>query len=219
MEHISILFENENLIAANKPAWWLTHPSQEARNIQENLMGFVRDQLGHFVYPINRLDLQTSGIVLFGKNKEAVTKVQANWHGEKTCKRYIALVHGEVAEQGEFKFALNDENKRPKEALTYYKALKYFKDCTLVEVEIKTGRRHQIRRHFSRRMHALIGDRKYGKKIWNDPFRDHYGLTRLFLHATYLQLEDPYSMEIITIESPISQDLQKVLDQMQLNSL
>lgn len=219
----SILFENEHYVSALKPAWWLTHPSNEARHIKENLMSYVRDQLELYVYPINRLDLQSSGIVLFGKHPEAVTKMQAHWHGEYTTKRYIALVHGKVAPQGEFNFSLNDENKRPKNARTLYRTLQYYVNASdvlnasLVEVEIKTGRRHQIRRHFSRRMHALIGDRKYGKKIWNDPFRDKFGLNRLFLHASFLKFQDPYSLEVIEINSALPLELQKVLDQMHSN--
>lgn len=211
-----ILFENNHYIAAHKPAWWLTHPSNEARQIKQNLMAFIRNLIDQFVYPVNRLDLQSSGIVLFAKDKQGVTKLQQFWHSDKTTKRYLALVHGHLDTKGEFTFPLSGENKILKDSHTLYQTILYYKnqDCSLVEVEIKTGRRHQIRRHFSRRMHALIGDRKYGKKIWNDPFRDSFGLDRLFLHATFLQFEDPYSSEIITINDPLPQELQSLLDQL-----
>ena len=171
MNNPYILYEDSRFIAAHKPAWWLTHPSNEARHIKENLMAFVRNHINQYVYPINRLDLQSSGIVLFGKDPESVKELKKSWSGEQTIKKYYALVHGIVDDEGVFDFALNDDNKNPKESLTIYKAKDYYLDATFVDVEIKTGRRHQIRRHFSRRMHALIGDRKYGKKKY---YQIHY---------------------------------------------
>lgn len=209
-----ILYQDPNYIAAHKPAWWLTHPSNEARHIKENLMAFVRNHINQYVYPVNRLDLQSSGIVIFGKNKEAVTNLQKNWSNEQTVKKYYALVHGHADQEGQFDFALNDENKNPKESLTLFRSLKHFTDTTLVDVEIKTGRRHQIRRHFSRRMQALIGDRKYGKKKWNDPFRDRYGLDRMFLHSYYLKFIHPYTAETIEIKDSLPLELENVLDQL-----
>lgn len=209
-----IIYEDDHYVAAHKPAWWLTHPSNEARHIKENLMAFVRNKINKYVYPVNRLDLQSSGIVLFGKDKESVAMIQKDWSSEKTIKKYFALVHGHVDEQGLFDFDLHDENKVPKKSLTLYKTLKYYEDATFVDVEIKTGRRHQIRRHFSRRMHALIGDRKYGKKKWNDPYKELFGLNRLFLHSYYLKFVNPYNQELIEVIDSLPADLENVLEQL-----
>lgn len=208
------LFEDEYLVAFNKPAWWLTHPSDEARHIKENAMTYVRDQVGGHVYPINRLDLQSSGIVLFGKQPEVVRLLKKDW--EQCDKKYWALARGQFTEpEGVYDFELGNDQGVKKPAHTSYKILQQFDDCAFAEVSIQTGRRHQIRRHFSRRMHALIGDRKYGKKKWNDPFVEKFGLSRLFLHAFYLGFPHPYSGESMAIHCALPEELQQIIEGLQ----
>ena len=122
------------------------------------------------------------------------------------------MARGEFeAKTGSYDFELSNDNGLKRPALTHYKILKQFSDCALTEVSIETGRRHQIRRHFSRRMHALIGDRKYGKKKWNDPFAEKFGLNRLFLHAHYLSFTHPYSGQKIEINCSLPPLLKNVI--------
>jgi tRNA pseudouridine65 synthase len=206
-----ILYQDQWYVAAHKPAWWLTHPSDEARQIKDNLMSAVRDLIGEYVYPVNRLDLQVSGIVLFARQKEAVTRQQNIWNTDQTIKKYQGLVHGQLWESGRFDFPLQNDAKIPKESLTLYKIINTFDEATFVEIQIKTGRRHQIRRHFSRRMHALIGDRKYGKKKWNDPYLDKYALDRIFLHCHYLKFFHPYIEQSVEITNPLPKQLQQII--------
>lgn len=207
----SIRFEDEYLLAFDKPSWWLTHPSDEARHIKENALTFVRDYVGSYVYSVNRLDLQASGILLFAKKPEIVATLQANWQSYQ--KHYTALVRGEPqGPTGSFDFELSNDNGHKRPAQTHYKILKQYKDCALVDVSIITGRRHQIRRHFSRRMHALIGDRKYGKKKWNDPFQEKYGLDRLFLHSHFFSFVHPITQITHDIHCPLPEILLRVLE-------
>ena len=201
----SIIFENEHIVAVAKPAWWLSHPSNEARHIKTDIMTWTRDQLGHYVYPLHRLDLQTSGVLILAKTKADLTLYQQAW--PETTKEYYCLAHGDLPDHGRFQFALTI-NGQPKDCLTEYTTLTRFKDASYCHITLKTGRYHQIRRHFSRRMHALLGDRKYGKKKWNDHYQQQYQLNRLFLHCA--SIKHPLITE--DIKMPLPSDLQACLD-------
>ncbi len=206
-----ILFEDEHFIAVHKKSGLLVHPSDECRQDKVNLLFQVRDHLGHYVYAINRIDRGVSGIVLFGKYAEIVPQLQEYWHTDKVSKKYLALAHGDLEDEGRFDFELGDHNKVRKEALTVYRRLEQFKSSSYVEVEIFTGRYHQIRRHFSRRMHALLGDRKYGKKKWNDEYLEKYQLERIFLHAHSLSFQHPLTEQMIEVSDVLPEDLQRTL--------
>lgn len=211
-EEINILFQDEHLIIVNKPSGLLVHPFKEATNERDNLMVRVRDSLGQHVYPVHRIDRPVSGIVIFGLNGEVVSKIKEVWGDKtKTRKEYIALARGHIAEAGTFDFELSNERKVKQEATTHYQPLHHFDDTTLVHVEIETGRKHQIRRHFSRRMHCLVGDTAYGKGILNERYRQEHQLHRIFLHAWRLTLPHPMKDDVISITCPLPPELELVL--------
>ena len=212
---ITIHFEDEHYIAVEKKSGTFVHPYKKESNVRESLMAEVRDHLGHYVYPVNRLDRPVSGIVIFSKASEFVRPLQEIWHTDKIRKYYLALTRGIFEKPGEFNFALHDDNKIPKDALTLYSPLLRYQSATLVEVEIKTGRFHQIRRHFSRRVDHLLGDRKYGKKKYNDYYLEHFELNRVFLHAYKLEFTNPLTSQKTQITSALSQDLLHTLKLMQ----
>ncbi len=216
-QEIKVLWEDEHFIAVEKPSGLFTHRSTEARHIKENLVAKTRDILNSYVYPIHRLDRPVSGIVIFGKSGEDANKLKENWHQETTRKLYLALVKGIINKPGTFDFALNDENKVPKVAITHYEPLEVFPQNTFVKIKIDTGRRHQIRRHFSRRMHQVIGDTAHGKGKVNQYFRDEFGLKRIFLHATELEFQHPYSREEIKLKSNLPEDLAEILNKLRTN--
>ena len=146
---------------------------------------------------------------------EFVRPLQDIWHSEMIRKFYLGLTRGLFDSPGEFTFSLHDDNKIPKEAHTLYWPLLRFESATLVEIEIKTGRFHQIRRHFSRRVDHLLGDRKYGKKKYNDYYLEHFSLNRLFLHNYKLLFTNPLSMKTQEITSPLPADLLHTLKEME----
>jgi tRNA pseudouridine65 synthase len=213
--NIEVLYEDEYYIVVNKPAPMLTHPTQENRKEKENLLFTVRDQINLKLYPIHRLDRQTSGVIIFAKVPKAVTAIKLIWNTDLVKKEYLALVKGEILRGGKFEFPLKNENKNIQEAITNYNPIKVYNDVSLVDIEIRTGRRHQIRRHFGRRMQHIIGDRRYGKKIHNNYFLENYGLDRLFLHAHRLTFEHPYLMKKIIVNAPLMQDLKLVLKKLE----
>ncbi|MBT3980097.1 MAG: hypothetical protein HOE90_02025 [Bacteriovoracaceae bacterium] len=210
-----ILFENSDLIAVNKPSGLLVHPYWSETNETECLMKQLRDHLGHWVYVIGRLDRPVSGIVLFGKNKESVRVIKDLWHLPSTRKSYLLLVKGIIDEPGVFELPLTDDNKVKKEAETEYWPLEKFEKATLVKAQILTGRKHQIRRHFSTGMHQIIGDTKYGKGRYNQYYRDHFDLHRIFLHAHSLRIDDASGLKLLDVECSLPQELESTLNRLQ----
>ncbi|MBC76699.1 MAG: pseudouridylate synthase [Halobacteriovoraceae bacterium] len=211
---LEILFKDEHFVATNKPSGLLVHPYWKETNEKECLLKDLRDQIDMYLYPIHRLDRPVSGIVIFGLNQEAVRSLQSSWHEESTRKIYTALARGRHESPQEYSFALRNEQKVEQEALTLTRPKELFERSTLLEVEIKTGRRHQIRRHLSRRIANVIGDRKYGKKAINDHYRDIYGIDRIFLHATQLSFIHPITEKEVEINCPLPVDLQNSLSKM-----
>jgi len=209
---IQILYQDDDIVIVNKPSGLLVHPYKEATNERDNLMVELREMLGRWVYPVHRIDRPVSGIVVFGLNSAAVSKIKEVW-GDKeiTQKEYLALVRGQIEAPGTFDFELNNERKVKQSAITHYWPIHRFDDSSLVRVQIETGRKHQIRRHFARRMQCLVGDTTYGKGILNERYRNDFNLHRIFLHAWKLQLPHPTSGEIISITCPLPQELESVL--------
>jgi len=171
---------------------------------------------------VHRLDKDTSGVLLVAKSTEALIFLQKCFKNREVEKKYTCLVEGQMeSEKGEIKTliarAKGDPRKQrayspinaPKsarEAITEYGIIEKFKDYTLLEVQIKTGRRHQIRCHFSYLKHPVAGDKMYGFKNSKIP----EGLERQFLHASYLKINLP-SGKMRAFNSELPQELQRVL--------
>lgn len=220
---MNILYEDDDLIAVSKPAKLFVHPMPGEKDSRKCLLFEARDYVGEHVYAINRLDRPVSGICLLAKNPSIVGLVQQNWHNESTRKKYLCLHRGELKSEGVFNSSLSKRgayksvNKEIKqEALTLYRPKEFFPKefCTFSEVEIKTGRYHQIRRHFRKAVMPIIGDRTHGKGVVNRHFESNYGLDQIFLHSYELEFIHPYSKEGIKLNSPLPLALENVLRQL-----
>ena len=207
---MEIIYQNEYIVAVNKPSGLLVHRSRECTD-RDNLLKQVRNAIGQLVYPLHRLDRAVSGVVIFCLKPEYVSKFQSIWHTPEVKKFYLGLTRGLFSEAGEFNFDLSDQNKVKKSAITKYRPLFQYKSATLVEIEILTGRHHQIRRHFARRVDHLLGDRKYGKKKYNDDYLNRFELRRIFLHSHRFEFTCPLSNQHTIIKCPLSTDLQRTL--------
>lgn len=168
------------------------------------------------IHPLNRLDYETSGVVLFARSKrilaECLTKKFAGWK-----KTYRTIVAGRIdRDQGQITFPLpsrmKNEEKIP--AVTRYRVLQRFANATDVEVEIETGRHHQIRRHFSMIKHPLVLDDVYGDEKFNRKFSKHTGYRRFFLHAWRVQLPHPDTGREIKIEAPMPRVFEQLLERL-----
>jgi tRNA pseudouridine65 synthase len=218
-----ILYQDEHYVAINKPCRILVHRSAISED-KVFVLQLLRDQLGQKIYPIHRLDRATSGVLIFGRTSEAASLLGKQMQEQLVKKTYLAIIRGYVDAQGTIDYPLAPEPDRPKqEAITHYKKLnqsempfsvgKYPNSrYSLVEVTLETGRRHQIRRHFSHLRHPIINDRRHGDVKHNKYFENTIGTERLLLHAHKMKLYHPVQKEIIEIVAPLDEDFEKMIE-------
>ncbi len=214
---IKIIYEDDHMFAVDKPAGLISVPGP---NIPEHktVQGIVRRQLAeagkdYKSYLLNRLDRETSGIMLFGKyprDREALEGIFKHQVSEPSAgaeKTYLALVKGTPRfPQSTINFFLESRGKKEKiPAVTHYRILKQLGILSMLEVKIETGRKHQIRKHLAAIGNPLVLDREYGDKKFNEKYRR---LTkdkgRYFLHAWRFRFHHPFLNKMVEIEAPAS---------------
>lgn len=213
---LDIIYWDKHYIAVAKPAGILVHPFKERSQDRRHLMRSLKKQTGMYLYPIHRLDKPVSGVVIFGLSKDATRLIKESWNEETTQKKYYALCRGEIDEQGVFDFALKHPDGHKQEAYTEFKRVSTNGEYSFVDISIKTGRMHQIRRHFSRRMFNLIGDSKYGRGSINLIFKQKYKLYRLFLHSYELSFIHPFTQQRVTLKTAMPEELTDILKDQKL---
>lgn len=211
---LTICYEDEYMLIAAKPAGMLTHPlTFEAENTLANAVMHHFQKTGQQIgcHPLYRLDRNTSGLVVFAKLPQLQHLFGGNHQQLK--RYYLAIVHGSISppdgtvdapiERAADSIILHQVSLDGKRAVTYYRTLKTYPDYSLVELNLATGRTHQIRVHMAHLGHPLLGDDLYGGR------RDL--ITRHALHAYRLQFTHPFTHEEITVENPLPADMQKLL--------
>jgi 23S rRNA-/tRNA-specific pseudouridylate synthase len=188
----TLLFADDDLVVVDKPSGWLVHaggPDSDAPDLGSWL---AKQDVPTGLAPAHRLDLGTSGVVLFGS--PGVIAQLGAWFSEgRVTKRYQALVFGKTRPKGIIKRPLQDGRRGKKiEAVTRYHTVEAFKTCSLLDITPQTGRKHQIRRHFQGLGHALVGDTRYGPR--GRPTVPAFP-GRLWLHAASLTLPDDREFE------------------------
>ncbi len=205
---IEILWQDGTALAVNKPSGLLVHNSRYAGPKEVSLRQIVGDQLGQPVYPVHRLDRPTSGVLLFVKERHWAQP----WHDALTSsssqKTYLALVRGHLTEPVMIDHAITQGEVR-REARSQVSPLlpSPVERCSLVQVQIDTGRKHQVRRHLNHISHPIIGDTTYGKGAINRQYRTDYDLWRLALHAWRLDIIHPETGEALHLAAPVPTDL------------
>jgi len=170
-----IVFENNDFLVINKPAGLDSQNSKESRF---SVVEWMRNRYG-YAGLVHRLDLNTSGLMACAKNEKAAKKLTDSLIAGKMRRSYIAVVIGKLPnDQGQITHELDD-----KTSLTHYKVAERFANSTLVEVDLETGRKHQIRRHFALEGHPLLGDHLYKKA------GSHLLFNRPALHAHSLVID------------------------------
>lgn len=202
-----ILYETREMLIVDKPAGLAVHGSK--RHEQDHLLGRIQALLrerraSYSTAPVHRLDLETSGPILFAKGRQAAGRLGQLFMDGAARKSYLALIAGELVGAGRLESPVRAKGKL-KEAATDYRALTGFGDFTLVELELLSGRTHQIRQQLAAAGHPLVGDRRYGGPT--PP-----GLKRLFLHCRKLALPDPFGGPDVLVESPLPAELAQVLN-------
>lgn|SRR3989338_3163682 len=231
---LNILFEDEDIIVIYKPYGIVVHPGSgnPDKTLVNALLYHCKDLsgIGGVERPgvVHRLDKDTSGVIVFAKNDTAHFNLSQQFQDRSIQRFYFALVYGRMEKkQGMFdspigrhpsqRKKMSSRSSRGKPALTFYDVQKEFEQISLVKVNLKTGRTHQIRVHFSEAGHPVVGDETYGgkkrvKNIVNMEVRTQIEkLPALCLHAAHLTFEHPRTKEKMTFEAPLPEHFQNML--------
>jgi len=232
-EHIplQICFEDDDLAIIEKPAGLVVHPGSGTRNhtVVHGLLYHFKNlsNSGGEGRPVivHRIDKRTSGLLIVAKNNQTHALLGRAFQDRKIEKTYTALVHGKLKHsEGVIDVAISRHPtirtrmaarpNRGRSALTQYKLVETFREFSLLDVEIKTGRTHQIRVHLSSIGHPVVGDVVYGEGSYQSFVRRYGPFDRYFLHAASLRFLHPRTGKELEFHSPLPQELQKLLNRL-----
>lgn len=195
-----VIYEDSYIIAVNKPPFLLSDKSKES--LEEILRQRYRNK---DIKAIHRLDMETSGVIIFGKNYSVYQSFKQMWEDRSILKTYLAISHNE----SQFSTKMINSQIDGKEAISKVKLIKKGSGFSYFEVQIETGRKHQIRRHLSSIRHPIVGDKIYGIKKVEIPFLK--SVRRHMLHAYKLQFIHPFTGERISLKAQVPSDFMGVL--------
>jgi len=213
---LTVLYEDGDVLIVDKPAGLLTVPTEarEKDTLWSRALHYLQHRYGGRPHAgiVHRLDKDTSGALVFARNRAAHHALQDRFRTHAIDREYVALVEGAPKDSGTFDADLVREGglrrtvARPgqegRRAVTRYRTVERFPDAALVSVRPETGRTHQIRVHFSAAGHPVLGDRVYGNAKL---------APRQMLHARRLGFPHPVTGEVVVAESPVPEDFEKVL--------
>ncbi|MGZ6142838.1 MAG: RluA family pseudouridine synthase, partial [Myxococcales bacterium] len=229
-QDFKVLYEDEHILAVDKPAGLAIHPGSGITG--DTLVDQVRAYLsrqglllpeGEFKpSPAHRLDRETSGVVVVAKTRQAMVRLTEIFTRGEADKTYLALAKGRFQkDKGSIDLRLAEHqqtqaNKQQRgvnmqEARTHWRRLAGGPEATLLELTIETGRTHQIRRHLDAIGHPIVGDGKYGDFPFNRQAARQWGLKRMFLHSMRLSLPHPITRKRLVFVSPLPEELSEVL--------
>ena len=224
---LEILYQDEHIVAINKPHGLLVHQSPIARDAEEFALQLLRNQLGQNVWPAHRLDRKTGGVLLFSLDQETNKLLQAKFRDNEIDKKYLALVRGFFPEELTIDYPLRKENGVLQEALTHLQLLSKTEvdfqigshptsRYSLVLAKPKTGRMHQIRKHLAHIMHPIIGDRPHGCNKQNRYFKQELAMDTMLLHAQSLAFKHPYAEKEVFITASLQTEFLRMLGHLNL---
>lgn len=227
---LKILFQDEALVAIDKPAGLLVHRSRIDAHATEFALQRLRDQLGQPVFPVHRIDRPTSGVLLFALSSGIAQSMCEQFESRSTSKVYHAIVRGHPPANGTWSEPLierRDETtdrlartaKPAQDAITEFETMRSWvvpfstgkyphSRYSLVRVRPRTGRRHQIRRHFNHMAYPVIGDSSHGDRRHNRLFRVQFGIRRLLLVAKQLSFRHPLTGAFHTVEADVGEEFE-----------
>ena len=236
-QNFGVVYEDEDILVVNKPAGLLTHPERaDDRDTLIDQILYYLYQKGEYVPEAdssftpalcNRLDRNTSGLVIAGKTLRGVQAVNETIRNHKLDKYYLTLVAGEIRHAGEIAGYLSKDAEKNQvriskkegmgaKTLTKFRPIAHAKGYTLLEIHLITGKTHQIRAHMQSIGHPVVGDRKYGSEHSNEKFRREYALSNQFLHALRVEWKEKegflgylYGKEMT---APLPKTLQNICD-------
>lgn len=211
---LQILFQDESLVAIDKPAGMIVHPGRDPEDTKWIAMKRLRDQLGQRIFPIHRLDRPTSGVLLFALDKKTAAIAQQTFEQREVIKTYLAIVAASTPEQWNCETPLkkNPEDE-PLSAETSFERIAITSSgdfpnhpglvLSLIKATPLTGRFHQIRRHLLEAGFPIVGDFRYAGMNRSFELGKILGTgTRMLLQAKSLKLRHPHTQELIEIHAP-----------------
>ena len=225
---LELLYRDADYLAIDKPAGLLVHRSPLDRYATKFAVQKLRDQIGQTVNPCHRLDRPTSGVLLFALNAEATRAAQEMFIERRATKTYHAVVRGWLKGAGVIDYDLRNEEQPDKvqSAVTEYRSLKQSEveipvgryasgRFSKVELQPKTGRTHQLRRHMKHQRHPILGDTRHGDGAQNRFLREYCGRQLLMLRAVKLQMPHPMRAgETLDIRAGVDSDFEAVLSKL-----
>lgn len=228
-KELEVFYEDQDLLVVNKPSGMVVHPGDgtDKQTLVHALLNHCPDELCPVGAPdrpgiVHRLDKETSGVMVVAKTELSYHSLVKQFSNREVLKIYLALITGRLKYKAGFfadpiarhpkirvKMAVQPKGRK---ALTKWKVIRYFAQGTsLVECDLKTGRTHQIRVHFSHAGHPLLGDRVYG---YNPNKQKSGQVGRVMLHARHLVFRHPLTGEKMNFTSQIPYDMQSFTDKL-----
>ena len=226
---LDVVYEDDDLLVVNKQAGLIVHPTHNFMDgTLANALAFRMQQQGmsYKLRFVNRLDMNTSGLIIVGKNAHCQDALARQMSENRVTKKYLAIVHGIIEEPGTVDLPIDkDPNHKARRmvtpdgypSVTHYRPLKVFETeysgripgYSLIEIKLDTGRTHQIRVHMTHLGHPLVGDELYGQLYGYST--DPEWMPRQALHAAYLEFEHPAGGRTVSVSAPLPSDMQAAL--------
>lgn len=210
---LNILYQDDYLIAVNKPCGLLVHRTSIAEGDGPFVLQMLRDQVGRKLFPVHRIDRPTSGVLVFAFSSEVARQLNDQLTNGASHKKYVTLVRGWLPEEMVCDRSVKNDRGNLQEAITRFVPVKQLElplatdryptaRFAVVEAYPLTGRWHQIRQHLAQLRHYIINDRVHGDGKQNRIFTEQLGIREMFLHARALHLQHPVLQTEIAIEAP-----------------
>ena len=220
---LEILYNDGHLVAINKPHGMLTHRSPIANDCKVFAMQTLRNQLKQKVRPLHRLDRKTGGLQWFALDAPTASGMQRMFAGQEIDKTYWAIVRGFTDDEGRIDYPLLKEDTEVlQQAVTEYKTLRRAElpipqgkfatsRYSLVEAKPKTGRMHQIRKHFAHIFHPVIADRPHGCNKQNKFFLENWGMGTMLLHSREAAFAHPLTGAPVWAQAEPQEEFKRML--------
>jgi len=231
---LSVIYQDEYLVAINKPPGLLVHRSMLDKQETEFAIQLLRDQIGQYVFPVHRLDKPTSGVLIFALSADIAKKLGEQFAAQIIEKTYLAIVRGHIMDEGEIDYALKEKHdkiadkmtkldKSAQQAVTGFNCLDKFElpfavskyasaRYSLVQLTPKTGRKHQLRRHLAHINHPIVGDTAHGDGKHNTFIRKQFNFHQLALTCKSMLLTHPVSKAQLVLRCDLDKNIFDLLE-------